>query len=105
MGDLYGFLYNVFMGGWFKGKRTQVLGYATLLGTVAYAFVQWAVGDMNLQQVFAMLKDNWPALAAGWGMIFVGDKIDAVKEVAVKAESNAAVASLKASMLVGKKDG
>ncbi len=105
MGDLYGMLYNVFMGGWFKGKRTQVMGYATLLGTIAWAVVQWAVGDATLQDVFTMLKDNWEALAAGWGLIFVGDKIDAVKAVAAKAEGAANVASLKASMLMSKKDG
>lgn len=79
MQNIYAMIYNIIMGGWLKGKRTQVLGYATLLGTFAYAVVQWMVGDMTLVQVMEWVKENWEQLALGYGLVFVGDRMDVVK--------------------------
>lgn len=79
-GAIMGDLMKIMAGGWFKGYRTQILGWATVMGTVLYAVVQWMVGDVDFWGMLAVFKDNWEALVAGYGLVFVGDKIDEAKK-------------------------
>lgn len=72
-------LFKVMAGGWFKGYRTQLLGWAMVLGTVCYGVVQWLVGDVDFWGMLNIVKDNWPAVMAGYMAIFLGDKVDAKK--------------------------
>lgn len=104
MDKLYAVFYNMVMGGWWKGKRTEVLGYATLLGTLAYMVVEWTVGDKTLIQVLEWAKDNWEQIALGYGMVFVGERMKAVKDVAEKAALMSSNSVLKMNTLLSKKD-
>lgn len=80
MDKLYALLYNIFMGGFLRGYRTQLLGWVMLVGSVIWAFVQWSVGDVPTATLFDLLKEKWPLIVAGYGTIFVGDKIDDLKK-------------------------
>ncbi len=73
-------LFKMMSGGWLKGKRTQVTGWAMVLGTVAYSVVLWLVGDVDFWGMLNTVKDNWPAVVAGYLAIFVGDKVDELKK-------------------------
>jgi len=79
-GVIMDMLFRLMSGGWFKGKRTQILGWVGVLGTVAYAFVGWLIGDVDFWGMLNTLKDNWELIAGGYLAIFVGDKIDDAKK-------------------------
>lgn len=68
---------KIFMGGWIpEGYRTQALGMATVVSALLISFVQWGTGDMTLHQLWADISGKWPAFVAGWGLFFLGEKVD-----------------------------
>lgn len=78
-GGIMDILFKIMSGGWFKGKRTQILGWTAVLGTVLNGVVLWLVGDADFWGMLNTIKDNWPLIFAGYMAIFVGDKVDAKK--------------------------
>jgi len=58
-------------GGFAKGYRTQILGIATALSTIAL----WAAGDMTLAELISSL----PLALGGLGLAALGAKVDNAK--------------------------
>jgi hypothetical protein len=68
----------IFAGGWIpQGSRTQWLGTITAICGIVTAAVQWGTGSLDLPHLFNVISNDWPAIVAGWSLVFVGNKIDA----------------------------